>query len=117
MLVAVLFALSNFFFWSMPVDWQRDQQSVVVSGTVVDATTGAPVSGAVVRASSGANVAQATSNSRGNFIFLTLLPGLYTLCASGSTPAPECRPGDSKPQELFAGFEYGATLVLSGTNT
>ena len=115
MLVAVLLALSNFFFWTMPVDWQRDQQSAVVSGTVVDEATGAPVAGAVVRASSGAHVALTTSNSRGNFIFLTLFPGVYTLCAS-SSPISECRPGDSNPQELLGGFEYGATLVVSGAN-
>ncbi|MBV8724099.1 MAG: carboxypeptidase regulatory-like domain-containing protein [Candidatus Eremiobacteraeota bacterium] len=110
---AILLALSNFFFWTLPVDWQRDQQSVVISGTVVDEATGAPVSGATVYATSGANLAQMTSDSNGRFVFLTLLPGLYSLCASKPGYTLDCRPRDSKPAELFDGFEYGATVVLA----
>ncbi|MBV8198860.1 MAG: carboxypeptidase regulatory-like domain-containing protein [Candidatus Eremiobacteraeota bacterium] len=113
MQVAILLALSNFFFWAMPVDWQRSQQDVVVSGSVVDEGTGAPIAGAVVHAMSDANVAQTTSDSQGRFVFLTLLPGAYSLCASSHGYTLDCHPRDSNPMELLAGFEYGATVVLA----
>jgi hypothetical protein len=112
MWIATLLALSQFFFWSIPIDWQMHQQNVVVRGTVVNAQTGTPVAGAVVRAMSAANLAETKSDSNGNFIFLTLLPGIYRLCASGYDRTADCRDRDSQAEQLFAGFEYGATIVI-----
>jgi hypothetical protein len=111
--VAVLLMLSNFFFWPGPMDWQMNQQNVVIRGTVVDEGTGLVVPGATVYARSAALHARTISDSNGQFIFLTLFPGTYTLCASKYGYAGTCRPRDPDVPELFAGFEYGATIVLS----
>ncbi len=62
---------------------------------------------------SDADVQQTTADSKGHFIFLTLLPGTYRLCALKSGYAADCYPRDAHPEELYAGFEYGATVVLS----
>ncbi len=114
MYVAVLLMLSRFFFWPTALDWQMHQQNVVVRGTVVDDATGRPVPGAAVFATSPALNARTVSDSNGNFIFLTLFPGTYLLAASknGTETGFNALPG-SQPPELFAGFEYGATIVLS----
>ncbi len=114
MYVAVLLMLSRFFFWPTALDWQMHQQNVVVRGTVVDDATGRPVPGATVFATSPALNARTVSDSNGNFIFLTLFPGTYLLAASksGAETGFYASPG-SEPPELFAGFEYGATIVLS----
>ena len=111
--IVVLFLLSHFFFWPAPIDWQMYQGNVAVRGTVVDETSGQGVAGAVVYAMSDADVAQAVSDSKGHFIFLTLLPGTYRLCASEYGYAADCYPRGTQPEQLFAGFEYGATVVLS----
>jgi hypothetical protein len=108
-----LLLLSQFFFWTYPIDWQMNQQNVALRGAVVDEGSGNALAGATVYAVSDANVAQTTSNSNGQFIFLTLLPGVYHLCASIRGYAVDCRPATPEPAELFAGFEYGATIVLS----
>ncbi len=113
--VAILFMLSNFFFWPGPMDWQMNQQNVVIRGAVVDETTGQTVPGATIYARSAALVARTRSDANGQFIFLTLFPGTYTLCASKSGYALDCQPRDPVVPELFAGFEYGATIVLSQT--
>ncbi|MBV8531782.1 MAG: carboxypeptidase regulatory-like domain-containing protein [Candidatus Eremiobacteraeota bacterium] len=109
----MLLMLSNFFFWPGPMDWQMNQQDVVIRGTVVDEATGRAVPGATVYAASPAFDARTVSDSNGEFIFLTLFPGTYRLCASKTGYALDCHPRDSQPPELFAGFEYGATVVLS----
>jgi hypothetical protein len=111
--IALLLLLSNFFFWSTPIDWQTNQNDVKLWGTVVDGASGRAVDGAVIYAVSASDVRKTISDSNGHFIFLTLLPGTYHLCASKRGYAPGCAPRESDPQELFAGFEYGATVVLS----
>lgn len=111
--IMLLLLLSRFFFWSAPIDWQMDQTNVSLWGTVVDEGSGRVVDGAVVYAISGSDVRKTVSDGNGHFIFLTLLPGTYQLCASKGGYAADCRPRESEPQELFAGFEYGATVVLS----
>ncbi len=111
--IVLLLLLSRFFFWSAPIDWQTNQSDVKLWGTVVDGGSGRAVGGAVVYAVSGSDVRRAVSDGNGHFIFLTLLPGTYRLCASERGDAADCRPRESEPQELFAGFEYGATVVLS----
>jgi Carboxypeptidase regulatory-like domain len=108
--IAVLLLTSHFFFWPSVIDWQTYQENVAVRGTVVDERSGRPIAGAVVEAISGADVARARSDSKGHFIFLALLPGTYSL--SGSKLGYDLR-CDGQPEELFAGFEYGATLVLT----
>ena len=114
MQVAVLLMLSHFFFWPTALDWQMHQQNVVVRGTVVDDATGWPVPGATVFATSPALNARTVSDANGNFIFLTLFPGTYYLAASenGAETGFHASPGYDPPA-LFAGFEYGATIVLS----
>jgi Carboxypeptidase regulatory-like domain len=111
--IAVLLLLSNFFFWPSPIDWQMTQENVAIRGAVVDEESGRSIAGAVVYAMSDAYVQRTVSNSAGHFFFLTLLPGVYRLCASKSGYAADCYPRGSYPEELYAGFEYGATVVLS----
>jgi hypothetical protein len=118
MQVAMLLALSNFFFWSSPIDWQMNQQSVVIRGEVVDESTGRAVPGATVFAMSDAYHAQTVSDSRGEFIFLTLFPGTYYLGASKSDGNVDMYSSrDYVPPELFAGFEYGATIFYRSVQT
>lgn len=111
--IALLLLLSRFFFWSTPIDWQTNQSNVALWGTVVDEGSGRAVRGAVVYAVSGSDIRHTISDGNGHFIFLTLLPGTYRLCASEAGYAADCALRESEPQELFAGFEYGATVVLS----
>ncbi|HEY1868046.1 MAG TPA: carboxypeptidase regulatory-like domain-containing protein, partial [Candidatus Cybelea sp.] len=111
--ITLLLLLSQFFFWSTPIDWQTNQGDVALWGTVVDEGSGHALGGAVVYAVSGSELRHTVSDANGHFIFLTLLPGTYRLCASMPGYAADCRPRGSEPQELFAGFEYGATVVLS----
>jgi hypothetical protein len=111
--ITILLLLSRFFFWPSFVDWQVNQMNVVVRGTVVDDRSGMPISGAVVYALSPPDVAKTTSDANGNFYFLTLLPGTYRLCAAKSGYTLDCFPRESEPQALHAGFEYGATVLLS----
>jgi hypothetical protein len=105
--------LSHFFFWSAPIDWQMTQGNVVVRGAVVDENTGRPIAGARVYAVSDAAMRETVSDSKGNFIFLTLLPSTYRLCAAKPGYAADCLPRSSQPESLYAGFEYGATVLLS----
>lgn len=111
--IALLFMLSQFFFWSTPIDWQTNQADVKLWGTVVDDATGRAVDGAVVYAVSGSDIRRTISDGNGHFIFLTLLPGTYRLCASKTGSPANCAARESEPQELFAGFEYGATILFS----
>ena len=111
--IVLMLVLSHFFFWSTAIDWQMNQSDVKLWGSVVDDGSGRAVAGAVVYAVSGPDVRRTISDANGHFIFLTLLPGRYRLCASKPGYAVDCRPRESEPQELYAGFEYGATVVLS----
>jgi hypothetical protein len=113
MYITLLLLLSQFFFWSVPIDWQMKQGNVVIWGNVVDDASGRAVPGAVVYARSGADEEQAVSDARGHFVFLTLKPGTYRLCASKNGYATNCYPRASEPETLYAGFEYGATVVLA----
>jgi hypothetical protein len=109
----LLLLFSQFFFWSVPIDWQTNQSNVALWGTVVDEGSGRAVGGAVVYAVSGSDVRHTVSDAHGHFIFLTLLPGSYRLCASQPGDPGVCVPRGPEPQELYAGLEYGATVVLS----
>ncbi|MGA9946458.1 MAG: carboxypeptidase-like regulatory domain-containing protein [Candidatus Cybelea sp.] len=110
---AVLLALSQFFFWSSPIDWQMNQQNVVIRGTVLDDSTGRPVPGATVYATSAAFDARTVSDSKGQFIFLTLFPGTYYLGASKNDAGDIYGSRGYEPPPLYAGFEYGATILVS----
>jgi hypothetical protein len=109
MQATILLALSQFFFWSSPIDWQMHQQDVVIKGTIVD-ETGRPVPGATVYAKSPAFDARTVSDSKGQFIFLTLYPGTYYLGTS-KNKNDDAYGLPFVPPQLFAGFEYGATIV------
>jgi len=111
--IALTLLLSHFFFSPIPLDWQMIQENVAIRGSVVDEMSGIGVPGAIVYAMSDADISQARTDSKGRFIFLTLLPGYYRLCASQYGYVIDCSPRTSHAQELFAGFEYGATVVLS----
>lgn len=104
--------LAAFTFASFPMDQSPLQTSVVVRGTVIDAHSGHGLAGALVYASSGAFVQRAETNNQGNFYFLTLWPGAYTLSASKSGWG-ECAPLFDGATELNAGFEYLATVMLN----
>jgi hypothetical protein len=111
--IALLLLLSRFVFWPSPLDWQMSQENAAIRGVVVDETTGRGIQGATVYAISDADVREATSDSNGHFIFLTLLPGSYRLCASKYAYVNDCYPRGSHSEELSAGFEYWATVILS----
>ncbi len=53
-----------------------------ITGTVVDATTKAPIAGAVVTATSPSQVARITTDAVGRYIFLSLAPDEYTISAA-----------------------------------
>ena len=89
------------------------QGNVAISGVVVDEQSGRGIAGAIVYAVSDADNSETISDSSGHFIFLTLLPGAYRLCASKYTYVAQCYPYGSHPKELLAGDEYGATVILS----
>jgi hypothetical protein len=111
--ISLLLMLSQFFFSPIPMDWQMNQQDVVVRGTVVDGATGRAVPGATVHAGSAAFDATTVSDSKGQFIFLTLFPGTYYLGAwqnDGNTDVYSSP--FYEPPQLLAGYEYGATIVL-----
>ncbi len=52
-----------------------------ITGSVVDATTKAPIAGAQVTASSPSQVAHVTTDGAGRFTFISLAPDTYTLSA------------------------------------
>lgn len=113
--LVVLLLFSHFVFWPSPLDWQMSQENVAICGAVVDDTSGRGIAGAIVYAVSDTDTRETTSDSHGHFIFLTLLPGTYRLCASKSGYVVRCDPPESSAEELFGGFEYGATIILSHT--
>jgi hypothetical protein len=109
----LLLALSHFVFGPSPLDWWIPQGNAAISGVVVDEQSGRGIADAIVYAVSDADISETTSDSNGHFIFLTLLPGAYRLCASKYTYTNQCYPYGSHPEELLAGNEYAATVILS----
>jgi hypothetical protein len=89
------------------------QMNVMVRGTVVGPLGDRPVAGATVYAVSGTSVVTTTTNAKGRFYFLTLFPGSYRLCATTAGRPGRCPALDNaEPMELYAGFEYLATVWL-----
>jgi len=106
--------LAAFAFASIPIDQSPLQTNVMVRGTVVDARSGHGLAGAVVEASSGAYVQRAVTNNQGNFYFLTLWPGTYTVSAwKTGWGNYACGPRGDGPTELNAGFEYLVTVEMN----
>ena len=108
-----LLALSHFVFSPIPLDWWMPQENVAISGVVVDEGSGRGIAGAIVYALSDSDITETISDSNGYFVFLTLPPSAYRLCASKYGYTNQCYPRGSHAQELLAGLEYGATVVLS----
>lgn len=79
-----------------------------LTGTVVDASTGAPVAGAAVTASSPSQVANATTDAAGHFGFLTLAPDTYTVSVSKAGYQSVSTPG----QIVFADTVQTVTVRL-----
>jgi hypothetical protein len=109
--ISVLLLLTHFFFLPIPLDYWASPSSAIVRGAVVDEGSGGGIAGAIVYAMSDVDVRQTVTDRAGHFLFLTLLPGTYRLCASKVGYTIDCHRG--KAEELSAGFEYGATVVLS----
>jgi len=103
----------NFFIAPIPMDTTTNQGNAIVRGTVLDYTWNRTVAGAVVTATSPTTVAQTISDAHGNFFFLTLLPGNYTLSAWKLGLGPQCRGRHDDPAELDAGFEYSALIPMA----
>jgi hypothetical protein len=64
-----------------------------ITGSVVDADSGAPLAGAKVTASSPSQAAIATTDASGHFSFLTLGPDTYTITVEKSEYQPVSVPG------------------------
>jgi hypothetical protein len=63
-----------------------------INGTVVD-DTGAPISGATIAAVSPSQAASTTTDSKGNFLFLSLAPDSYTVSVTKDGYQPVSTPG------------------------
>jgi len=90
------------------------QGDVMIRGTVVNAYTMRGIPGAVVHATSDTSAQTATTDNRGYFYFLALLPGNYEFSASARGYVPRC-PIAAPPNDVYeldAGFEYVATVEL-----
>ena len=79
-----------------------------ITGTVVDASNGAPIAGARVTAASPSQQAVSTTDASGHFAFLTLAPDTYTITADKSDYASESAAG----QVVFADTVQTVTLRL-----
>lgn len=111
MKIVVLLFLSHFFFSAPALQDGVDSFGASIWGRVIDESSGRPVAGAIVYAISGSQIRQATSSRNGRFLFLSLLPQNYRLCASKAGYTLDCDYGEA--EELFAGVDYSATVVLA----
>jgi hypothetical protein len=66
-----------------------------LTGSVVEATTGAPIGGVVVVANSPSQTAQTTTDAAGRFSFISLGPDTYTVNATKTGYQPQSQPGVS----------------------
>ena len=64
------------------VTWALAGTTGNMTGTVLDADTGAPIAGASIRATSPSQTVTATSDAAGRFIFISLVPDTYTVSGS-----------------------------------
>lgn len=82
-----------------------------VRGTVV-ATDGRAVANAHVVAYSDVGVDETTADSKGRYLFLSLLPGTYYIRAYAQTSSPNLHPCSENPIELSAGQIYDANYQI-----
>jgi hypothetical protein len=80
-----------------------------LSGTVLDAGSGAPIAGAKVQISSPSNVSTGTTDAGGHFAFLTLPPDTYTVSVTKTGYQDLSVPG----QSVFADTVQTVTLRFS----
>ncbi|HTX59359.1 MAG TPA: TonB-dependent receptor [Verrucomicrobiae bacterium] len=80
-------------------------------GRVLEAGSGAPVAGATIVAVSPSQRAQTTSDSAGNFSFISLDPDTYTISAAKAGYEPQSQPGIA----IFADQGANVSLVMSKT--
>ena len=94
------------------VDQSALQENVTIHGRVIDGHSGCPVRVGVTAASP-VEVERTTTDEKGYFVFLHLMPGEYGI-------APHCDwPGctdSSKSYELDAGYDYSAAIVFSNAS-
>ena len=83
-----------------------------VRGQLIDGTR-PTIPYALVTAHSDADVEQTRADARGEYLFLSLLPGVYRIDAQAQGPyvAGACYP-DRSSAELSAGVEYAADIVV-----
>ena len=116
----IVLLLASFFIAPIPLDQSPYQDFVMVRGSVVDSARHRAIAGATVYADSDADVQVTTSDDKGFFYFLTLLPGNYRFFASKvgyfnacTCYAIGCTLSRQDPQELDAGFDYLASVYLT----
>ena len=83
------------------------------TGSVVDATSSAPIAGAVVTVSSPSQTASVTTDASGRFGFLTLAPDTYTV----SVTKDQYQPNSESGQIVFADTVQTFTFRMQKTLT
>ncbi len=84
-----------------------------LTGSVVDATSSAPIAGAVVTASSPSQTASVTTDASGRFGFLTLAPDTYTVSVTKDQYQPTTEAG----QIVFADTVQTVTIRVQKSLT
>ena len=84
-----------------------------LTGTVIDATSRAPIAGAVVTISSPSQTAAVTTDASGHFGFLTLTPDTYTVSVTKDTYSPFSSAGVA----VFADTVQTFTAPIAKLNT
>jgi hypothetical protein len=105
----------------MPIDQSPFQGVVMLRGRAVD-ERGRGIANVRVDAVASSDTATTVTNAAGNFFFLDLLPGSYTLNAQPRPlpvieiirPVPLCKPPTTEKFELEAGYEYAAVILVEG---
>ncbi|HTA38230.1 MAG TPA: carboxypeptidase-like regulatory domain-containing protein, partial [Candidatus Acidoferrales bacterium] len=83
------------------------------TGTVVDATSSAPLAGVVVTVSSPSQTASVTTDASGRFAFLTLAPDTYTVSATKDQYQPNSESGQIVFADTVQTFTFRMQKTLS----
>ncbi len=83
------------------------------TGTVVDATSSAPLAGVVVTVSSPSQTASVTTDASGRFAFLTLAPDTYTVSATKDQYQPNSSSGEIVFADTVQTFTFRMQKTLS----
>jgi hypothetical protein len=94
----------------LPPAWAWAETGGIVSGTVTDDKTHAPIEGAQVVAKSPSGTYKATSDAKGQFRFLSVLPDTYSISASKTEYQPY-----SSTIVVLNGSQQTVGVVLSKT--